>query len=382
MARTIIRNISGQTLTLPLPYHGVLQGGAATVVAEDEATAIAYLGGNDLIGYIWDVFPVNENELVGPVVLEDGATSVIRALAAAPAPVGVNGQRVTGLGAPSAASDAATKAYVDGNTSAGGNSVIFKPSGGAGVLTTWAEVMAAVASSPVPLRIIVVEGVPNDTLVPPGTWDMRYATLAGPSPAANSGLYLDDGAVLLDIRAVDSLTVAGASTTGPCLEFTPTGGGLVGVTVYDTGLFVNASPSNLPMVSVSAGEAFALAAQSARAFQSTGPAFMDLAAGALGVVAFAGPLLDSLPTNLASGEVGSTFAVSHPGIAGPYDALVQPGFAGTLVNMPSTLVGGSGPTSQQPVGFPPGNPPSVGATYYDTDLGYLIVWNGSAWVAV
>lgn len=113
MARTIIRNISGQTLTLPLPYHGVLQGGAATVVAEDEATVIAYLGGNDLIGYIWDVFPVNENELVGPIVLEDGARSVIRALAAAPSPVAVNGQKVTGLGAPSAASDAATKAYVD-----------------------------------------------------------------------------------------------------------------------------------------------------------------------------------------------------------------------------------------------------------------------------
>ena len=114
MARTLIRNITGMPLTLPLPYGGVLAGGAATVVPEDEQTVIQYLGGDDQMRFIWDVFPVNENTLLGPITITDtGVMGVRRALMQSPLPVYINHQRLRFLGTPLVADDATTKAYVD-----------------------------------------------------------------------------------------------------------------------------------------------------------------------------------------------------------------------------------------------------------------------------
>jgi len=114
MARTLIRNITGITLNLPLPYGGVLPGNAATVVTDDEQTVINYLGGPAQIRFIWDVFPVNENTPIGPYTLATGALQIARAVAATETDIAFNSRKLTSVATPTNASDAATKGYVDG----------------------------------------------------------------------------------------------------------------------------------------------------------------------------------------------------------------------------------------------------------------------------
>ena len=114
MARTLIRNITGQTLGLPLPYGGILLGGSATVVPETDQTVIAYLGGPDGMRHIWDVFPVNENTPLGPYTLASGALQIARAVAATETDFSFNSHKLTNVATPTAATDAATKGYVDG----------------------------------------------------------------------------------------------------------------------------------------------------------------------------------------------------------------------------------------------------------------------------
>lgn len=117
MARTLIRNITGMPLNLPLPFGGVLAGGAATVVPEDEQTVIAYLGGDEQMRFIWDVFPVNENTLLGPITIPTtGFTGIRRALGQATGPVYFNNVRLRGVANPVEPTDAVNRQYLFANT--------------------------------------------------------------------------------------------------------------------------------------------------------------------------------------------------------------------------------------------------------------------------
>jgi hypothetical protein len=119
MARTLIRNISGDDLTLPLPYTGVLLGGEATVVADTAAQVTAFLGGADQIRNVWQIDEVSDGNPLGPYQRSTAAGHIAESLEKLEVPLSVNGQKVTNLGAPTAGTDAATKTYVDSQVGGG-----------------------------------------------------------------------------------------------------------------------------------------------------------------------------------------------------------------------------------------------------------------------
>lgn len=104
MARTLIQNISGSPITLPLPYSVVLPSGGGAVVADTVATVAAAVF----------VVPGMESMLALSEVASGNPTSGV------PPTIGMGGQKLTGLGTPTSASDAATKDYVDTHGGGGG----------------------------------------------------------------------------------------------------------------------------------------------------------------------------------------------------------------------------------------------------------------------
>lgn len=123
MARTRIRNVSSSTLSLPLPYSGVLVPGDSTTVAETTTEVIEALGGTDVIRFLFDVAEVPESSPLGPFTRATAAANVADALIDLTGPLDLNGQRIINLGAPVDGSDAATKAYVDTHGGGGGGGV-------------------------------------------------------------------------------------------------------------------------------------------------------------------------------------------------------------------------------------------------------------------
>ena len=111
--RTVIRNISGVAQTLPLPFCGVLGPAQAAVVQLSIADCITAFGGSDFTQKIWGF---ENGDLYDPTLTahDDGFSQVISAGGRAAAALPMNTQKITGLGDPTAAQDAATKAYVDG----------------------------------------------------------------------------------------------------------------------------------------------------------------------------------------------------------------------------------------------------------------------------
>lgn len=119
MARTLIRNISGDDLTLPLPYTGVLLGGDATVVADTAEQVTAFLGGSDAVRNVWQITEVSDGNPLGPYQRSTAAAHIAESLAKLEVPLSVNGQRITNVGTPTAGADAATKQYVDSQVGGG-----------------------------------------------------------------------------------------------------------------------------------------------------------------------------------------------------------------------------------------------------------------------
>jgi hypothetical protein len=113
MARTLITNISGFPLGLPLPYVGILNNGESTIVAETSAEVIAFFGGGSAVRNLWAINEVNDANPLGPYTRQTAGNAVAEAQAAATIPTDFNGQRLENVGAPVAGTDAATKAYVD-----------------------------------------------------------------------------------------------------------------------------------------------------------------------------------------------------------------------------------------------------------------------------
>ncbi len=125
MARTLIRNVSGLPMMMPMPYGAVLQGGAGTIVEESVNEVIGYLGGVAAIKNIWDVMPANPASPLGPITSRTGGVSTARALAASTTPISFNGQRLEQVVAPVAPRDVANKDYVDASIAA----ALSNPSG-------------------------------------------------------------------------------------------------------------------------------------------------------------------------------------------------------------------------------------------------------------
>lgn len=115
MARTLIQNISGTPLTLPLPYSVVLPPSGAVVVSDTIPVVEGHLYVLPGMNYNISLTDVPEGNSVGLV----------------PPVVSMGGQKLTGLGTPTAGTDAATKAYVD--STAGGTGTVTSITAGTGL---------------------------------------------------------------------------------------------------------------------------------------------------------------------------------------------------------------------------------------------------------
>jgi hypothetical protein len=98
MSRSKIKNLSQQPQPLPPPFRGSLAPLASTIVTGSKATVETLLGGATAIIGAWSVEAVDDAAALGP--------NDVTALAMA-------AQKITGVADPTAAQDAATKAYVD-----------------------------------------------------------------------------------------------------------------------------------------------------------------------------------------------------------------------------------------------------------------------------
>lgn len=86
-----------------------------------------------------------------------------------------------------------------------------------------------------------------------------------------------------------------------------------------------------------------------------------------------------LSDNLISGPLGSIALLEHDGSIN-FPLVSQSLFMGSWINAPFGVAGGAGPTSFRPDSSGMVLPLSVGCMYFDTDLGYPIWWDGTAWV--
>lgn len=193
-------------------------------------------------------------------------------------------------------------------TSPGGSGIVWRPGAppGQGVLTTWPEVMEQIADSPSPL-VVLCDNSLAPCEIPPGTYDMRGATFSGVSIVASSNaisVEIQDGAFLQDLAGVtDTMLLAAAPTSGPCLTFSQLAGASR-VFVLERGAQLQNNGTG-PMIHVASPDVFLLATVMAATLSpgSSGSAVVDAAAGST-VLAFVQTSPGALCTDWLSGAGG------------------------------------------------------------------------------
>lgn len=120
MAKSLVHNVSQAPITLPPPYIGIIPPGVAVVIDQPTSVVIAALY---TVPEVARLLTVSETPNASPTTIRVSTTSAAEAteavLAEITAPLDLNGQRAVNAGTPVAASDLATKAYVDANSGSG-----------------------------------------------------------------------------------------------------------------------------------------------------------------------------------------------------------------------------------------------------------------------
>lgn len=255
----------------------------------------------------------------------------------------------------------------------GSGALLWQP-GGPGPIQTWADVMAIVDSTDIPLAIYGDQSfapliIPSSS----GTSNLKFSWLAAKTLGQPGFIQfnLQDGAVLHDLYGVvGAAGLVCSPTTGPCLTFTPPGGGQPALLAnqYD-GAFQN--NGSVPAVEVPDGLFFVLGGfLSGGVATGTAPFARAGVGSTILLASIAGGIFQS---DIVSSVDGTATLIWRLDGTGPSPVPSQAGFTGT------TLVTAIGPamattTALRPVGSQPGQ------TDFDTDLGIPIWWNGIAWV--
>lgn len=240
-----------------------------------------------------------------------------------------------------------------------------------GALTSWADVYAAVQSSPGPSTIYVL----GNGTVPAGIYQMRYSDLVAKGIAGEITVTLQDGALLRNVSQVKQSLRLLSISTAPVLENDPVSPVSIaflalreGAVLENQGtapMMVLASPTGVTGVLLQLGsrlETAATAVIEAPAGQLLLLVLMSVAVGA------------SVTAGYALGDPTATLVISHDGT--PDSPMPAPVGFGTIVNSPRNGVGL--PTADRPIPFL--GPLQVGLTIFDTTLGIPIWWNGLIWV--
>lgn len=120
--KTMIRNVSQGTITLPPPYIGILPAGVAVVVDDPPAMVIAALY---IVPETESLLTVTEVADANPTTLrvtrETAASTIATAtFGALTTPLDLNGQRAVNVADPVAAQDVVTLAYYNSHVPGGG----------------------------------------------------------------------------------------------------------------------------------------------------------------------------------------------------------------------------------------------------------------------
>ena len=150
------------------------------------------------------------------------------------------------------------------------------------------------------------------------------------------------------------------------------------VLIFDKGGILD-NRGTSQMIEVVPGDLIVIVFINGGGFLNTTP---SMGAVALGAGAGIAVILEGFPVDgfgdFAQGPASSFIIYAHFGTPGPYP--VPGGFFGAVLNNPLSTLGGSGPTAQRPL--PAILTIPLGCTYFDTDLGAPIWWNGAAWIGV
>lgn len=135
MSKVIIKNLTGNPVTLPPPLAGVLDGGGATIVDFPQgADALAAILGPACGGpFVVSFVDAPNAEPLGPITFETSADFVATGFSFNVNPVDFNAVRLINVSNPTDAQDVATKDYVD-NT-AGGTGTVTSVAVGTGLTT-------------------------------------------------------------------------------------------------------------------------------------------------------------------------------------------------------------------------------------------------------
>lgn len=114
--KTLIRNNTQSPVALPLPYTGILSAGEGVVVDEATPEVVASLfdGQKTDLTNIYSVTQVSGGAKSGRISRKETARKLAQALSQAAVDIGINGRKLRNIGAPLVSTDAANKAYVDG----------------------------------------------------------------------------------------------------------------------------------------------------------------------------------------------------------------------------------------------------------------------------
>jgi len=253
--------------------------------------------------------------------------------------------------------------------------VLWKPDG-TGDVRTWAEVMTLVRGVKKPVTIFVQAGSGTYS-IPVGTYEMHGSEFVQFALGAFAEIECADGVVFRNLGTVTGCGLRVRPTTGPAFEFDPPAGGPAILRTGFNGLIAN--EGTVPALEISGGGSVVFANQGVgMAPSSTAPLIHCADDTTFALIAIYTTTQIELPSALViTGTPAIPLIVLHAGAAPEFPHFSGWGGAGVL-NNPTTVSGGSGPTANRPVAAV--GPVAVGCMYFDTDLGEPVWWDGVAWL--
>ena len=191
MARSLIKNNSISPITLPLPYTGIVPGGASVIVDDPASYVVSrIMAVSPSIASVLSIRDVPPGQPSDGHTRANAALKITDAIAVTTVSLNMNGQRIVNVSDPVDPQDVATKQYVDTHGGGGG--------GGSGTVTS----------------ITAGTGLTGGTITVSGTIAADFGTGAGkitqgndarlnPTPSAA-------GAIVYDTGTTYSKTAAGS----------------------------------------------------------------------------------------------------------------------------------------------------------------------------
>jgi len=230
--------------------------------------------------------------------------------------------------------------------------------------------MGFVNATECPFPIFIDDPTANALQIPVGTFELHECWFSQPRLGANdiNIVKLADGAVLRNLSKIEgAMQLSGQPTTAPCLVNDPVGPGSPAI----FSAFYAAQYTNIgtrPMIdAVGPGAAvFVIGFNSGYKVGNPATSMFGLSAGAFLIAAVIDETANLDPT-FVSGPAGTTLAYRQESGGVTFAQLgTPPLFAGTVINVATTTVGGSGPTAFRPT--PAFGPVLIGTMYFDTSI--------------